>query len=50
MQVLNAPNGKPVAVTSGVLTEFMRENGLSAQVSITDEKDYAVAFVIVEKE
>lgn len=49
MQTLNAPSGKPVAVTSGVLREFMDKNGLTAQVSITDEAEYAVAFVIVEK-
>lgn len=49
MQTLNAPSGKPVVVTSGALKEFMDINGLSAQVSITDEADYAVAFVIVEK-
>jgi holo-[acyl-carrier protein] synthase len=50
MQTLNAPSGKPVAVTSGALKEFMEKNGLTAQISITDEMDYAVAFVIVEKE
>ena len=50
MQTLNAPSGKPVAVTSGALKEFMEQNGLTAQVSITDEADYAVAFVIVEKQ
>ncbi|HZW20949.1 holo-ACP synthase [Noviherbaspirillum sp.] len=49
MQTLNAPSGKPVVVTSGALKEFMEQNGLTAQVSITDEADYAVAFVIVEK-
>jgi holo-[acyl-carrier protein] synthase len=49
MQVLNAPGGKPIAVTSGDLNEFMEKNGLTAQVSITDEAEYAVAFVIVEK-
>lgn len=49
MQTLNAPSGKPVAVTSGTLKDFMEHNGLTAQVSITDEADYAVAFVIVEK-
>lgn len=49
MQILNAVSGKPVAVTSGALKEFMEQNGLIAQVSITDEADYAVAFVIVEK-
>lgn len=49
MQTLNASGGKPIVRTSGVLDAFMRENQLSAQVSITDESDYAVAFVIVEK-
>jgi holo-[acyl-carrier protein] synthase len=49
MQTLNAPSGQPVAVFSGELQEFMLSNRLSAQVSITDEADYAVAFVIVEK-
>jgi holo-[acyl-carrier protein] synthase len=49
MQTLNALSGKPVVVTSGMLKQFMEENGLTAQVSITDEAEYAVAFVIVEK-
>ncbi|TCS34330.1 holo-[acyl-carrier protein] synthase [Paucimonas lemoignei] len=49
MQTLNAPSGKPIVVASGALQEFMEQNGLSAQVTITDEADYAVAFVIVEK-
>lgn len=50
MQVLNAASGQPVAVCSGALQEFMNSQGLRAQVSITDEADYAVAFVIVEKD
>ncbi|MGH8807954.1 MAG: holo-ACP synthase, partial [Noviherbaspirillum sp.] len=49
MQTLNAASGKPAVVASGALKEFMEQNGLTAQVSITDEADYAVAFVIVEK-
>ncbi|HZG21227.1 MAG TPA: holo-ACP synthase [Herbaspirillum sp.] len=49
MQVLNAPSGKPVVVCSGALQQWMQEQGLSAQVTITDEAEYAVAFVIVEK-
>ncbi len=49
MQTLNAPSGKPVVVTSGTLQQYMEQNGLTAQVSITDEAEYAVAFVIVEK-
>jgi len=49
-QMLNAPSGKPVIVCSGALEEFMRQNKLSAQVSISDEADYGVAFVIVTQE
>jgi holo-[acyl-carrier protein] synthase len=46
-QMLNAPSGKPVIVCSGALDEFMREHRLTAQVTISDEADYGVAFVIV---
>jgi holo-[acyl-carrier protein] synthase len=49
-QMLNAPSGKPVIVCSGALEEFMRQNRLTAQVSISDEADYGVAFVIVAQE
>lgn len=49
MQTLNAPSGKPVVVCSGKLQAWMEQNGLTAQVSITDEVEYAVAFVIAEK-
>lgn len=49
MQTLNAPSGKPIAAVSGALKELMEQHGLSAQVSISDEAEYAVAFVIVEK-
>jgi holo-[acyl-carrier protein] synthase len=46
-QMLNAPSGKPIIVCSGALEEFMRENRLTAQVTISDEAEYGVAFVIV---
>ncbi|MFC0133118.1 holo-ACP synthase [Massilia eurypsychrophila] len=49
-QMLNAPSGKPVIVCSGELEEFMRDNKLSAQVTISDEADYGVAFVIVTQD
>ena len=49
VQTLNAPSGKPVIVTSGALKAHMESQGWTAQVSITDEDEYAVAFVIVEK-
>ncbi len=49
VQTLNAPSGKPIVITDGALKTFMEQNGLTAQVSITDEAEYAVAFVIIEK-
>lgn len=49
VQFLNAPGGRPIAVPRGVLKDYMDRQGLSAQVSLTDEADYAVAFVIMEK-
>ncbi|TDY34851.1 holo-ACP synthase [Janthinobacterium sp. 75] len=48
-QMLNHPSGKPRIVCSGVLADFMATNRLSAQVTISDEEEYAVAFVIVEQ-
>ena len=48
-QILNAPGGKPVIVCSGALEQFMQDNKLSAQVTISDEADYGVAFVIVTR-
>ncbi len=49
-QMLNDLSGKPVIVCSGALEEFMRNNRLSAQVTISDEADYGVAFVIVTRD
>jgi holo-[acyl-carrier protein] synthase len=49
-QMLNHPSGKPMIVCSGVLQEFMDKHKLTAQVTVSDEEDYAVAFVIVEQE
>ena len=49
-QMLNDPSGKPTIVCSGALLEFMQQNKLSAQVTISDEADYGVAFVIVTQD
>lgn len=49
-QMLNDPSGKPTIVCSGALAEFMQQNKLTAQVTISDEADYGVAFVIVTRE
>lgn len=49
-QMLNDPSGRPVIVCSGALAEFMEQHKLSAQVTISDEADYGVAFVIVTRD
>jgi holo-[acyl-carrier protein] synthase len=47
MQTLNDPTGKPIVKCSGKLEVFMAEKFFSAQVSISDEVDMAIAFVVV---
>lgn len=41
--------GKPLLRYSCDLARLMGEQGLNAHVSISDEADYAVAFVVIEK-
>ena len=41
--------GKPVFKFSGQLAESMKNQGLHAHLSISDEADYAIAYVILEK-
>ena len=42
-------SGKPVIVLHGVLKAWCEARGLTAQVSVTDETDYAASFVVVEQ-
>lgn len=42
-------SGKPVIVLHGVLKDWCEARGLTAQVSVTDETDYAASFVVVEQ-
>jgi len=48
MQVLNAPSGKPIVVLSEPLKSWYEERFGVAHVSLTDEADIVMAFVIVE--
>ena len=41
--------GKPVLAYAPELDAWLRERGLIAHLSISDEKDYATAFVVVER-
>ena len=49
MQTLNAPSGKPMVVLSGELKQWYEARFGEAHVSLTDESDVAMAFVIVER-
>ena len=42
-------SGKPVIVLHGGLKAWCEARGLTAQVSVTDETDYAASFVVVEQ-
>ncbi len=47
-QVLNGPGGKPMIVVSGDLLAWCEARGLQFHVSVSDEVDTAVAFVMAE--
>ncbi len=47
-QVLNGPSGKPEIVLDGDLARWFAQRRLRAHVTVTDEGDYACAFVVVE--
>ncbi len=47
--VVHDAYGKPEFRYAPALAAYMAENGLTAHLSLSDERDYAVAFVVVEK-
>jgi holo-[acyl-carrier protein] synthase len=49
-EIVNAPGGKPEIRLHGVLAEWFGSRRLRAHVSVSDESDYAAAFVVVERE
>ena len=50
LQVLNDARGRPVARARNELEPYLRGRRLIAHVSLSDEVDSAVAFVILEQE
>ncbi len=48
-QILNEASGRPVLRLSGDLALWCGERGLTGLVTMSDETDYAVSFVVVEK-
>jgi holo-[acyl-carrier protein] synthase len=47
-EVINAPSGQPTILLHGALAAWFEARSLVAHVSVTDESDYAAAFVVVE--
>lgn len=47
-EILNAPSGQPVVRLHGALAEWFEQRRLVAHVSLSDESDYAAAFVVVQ--
>ena len=47
-EILNAASGKPEIELNGELAAWFGERGWRAHVSVSDESDYATAFVVVE--
>ena len=48
-EILNEPSGRPYLRLTGALADWFDARGLRAQVSVTDESDYAASFVVVER-
>ena len=48
VEILNAPSGKPVVVTHGALQTYVAERRLTLHVSVSDERAYAMAYVVAE--
>lgn len=47
-EILNAPSGRPGIVLHGELDVWFQSRGWLAHVTVTDEVDHALAFVVVE--
>ncbi|MGG1944270.1 holo-ACP synthase [Trinickia sp. NRRL B-1857] len=50
LQTLNEPSGQPLLKASGELADWLAKRGITARVTISDERDYAVSFVIAESD
>lgn len=47
-EIVKAPSGKPGIWLHRALATWFEAKGLAAHVTVTDETDYAAAFVVVE--
>lgn len=46
VELLNAPSGQPVAVAHGALAEHLAARGIVLHVSVSDERELAIAYAI----
>ena len=49
-EILNRPSGQPYIRLHGELAEWFAARRLRAHVTLSDESDYAVSFVVVEQD
>jgi len=49
VQTLNAPSGAPMIVPNGELRQWVDARALRFHVTLSDEQDYAIAYVIAEQ-
>ncbi len=47
-EIVNADGGKPTIKLNGALADWFAQRRLIAHVSLSDESDYAAAFLVVE--
>ena len=47
-EILNRPSGQPYIQLHGALADWCAERRLSAHVTLSDESDYVVSFVVLE--
>jgi holo-[acyl-carrier protein] synthase len=47
-EIVNAPGGRPVLRLNGALADWFAERQWVAHVSLSDETDYATAYVVVD--
>ncbi|MDH4481873.1 MAG: holo-ACP synthase [Rhodoferax sp.] len=48
-EIANLASGAPVVVLHGGLKTWFEAHGLQAQITLSDETDYAVSFCVVER-
>lgn len=48
VEIVNAPSGQPQVLVHGALADYVRARRLRLSVSVTDEREVAMAFAVAE--